>query len=421
MIASLRSELSHEKEVSMATPSAQDVRQSFYTVGGTVRRDAECYVEREADTELYKALTCGQFCYVLTPRQMGKSSLMVRTAVRLKEEGAGVVVLDLTALGENLTAEQWYCGMLSQMGAQLDLEDELLEFWEVNVKLGPLQRWMAAIRRIILPRYIGRAVVFIDEIDAVLSLPFTTDEFFSGIRELYNERAADRELERLTFCLMGVATPSELIRDTRRTPFNIGRRIELNDFTKLEARPLAKGLRGRARERAAILRRILYWTGGHPYLTQRLCQEAADDPVVGNSADIDRLCEEIYFGRRSRECDPNLLFVRERILRSEADVTALLGLYQRIWRGKRVTDEESNPLVNVLRLSGVVRLRAGCLEVRNRIYERVFDDRWVANNMPDADLRRQRAAYRRGVLRATTVSAVVIGLMALLMWFALSE
>jgi hypothetical protein len=76
---------------------------------------------------------------VLTSRQMGKSSLMVRTASRLREEGVGVAVLDLTAIGQNVNAEQWYGGLLSQMAQQLDLEDELMEFWQQQMSLGPLQ------------------------------------------------------------------------------------------------------------------------------------------------------------------------------------------------------------------------------------------------------------------------------------------
>src|SRR5207247_958341 len=87
-------------------------------------------------------------------------------------------------------------------------------------------------------------VIFIDEIDVVRGLPFSTDEFFAGIRECYNRRAEDAEYERLTFCLLGVASPSDLIRDTRLTPFNIGRRIELADFTPAEAAPLTEGLTG---------------------------------------------------------------------------------------------------------------------------------------------------------------------------------
>ena len=59
-----------------------------------------------------------------------------------------------------------------------------------------------------------------------------------AIREYYNRRAQEFEFSWLTFCLLGVATPSDLIRNTRLTPFNVGHRIELNDFTPAEAAPL---------------------------------------------------------------------------------------------------------------------------------------------------------------------------------------
>ena len=79
---------------------------NFYVAGGTLRGDARCYVPRQADADLFDGLVAGEFCYVLTSRQMGKSSLMVHTAQRLREKGIAVVVLDLTAIGQNLTAEQ---------------------------------------------------------------------------------------------------------------------------------------------------------------------------------------------------------------------------------------------------------------------------------------------------------------------------
>src|SRR5207248_1436056 len=146
----------------------------------------------------------------------------------------------------------------------------------------------------------ARLVIFIDEIDVVRGLPFATDELFAAIRECYNRRTEDPDLRRLTFCLMGVAAPTDLIRDTRLTPFNIGRRIELDDFTEEEAGPLSRGLDPGGRKWCAetLLKRILHWTGGHPYLTQRLCLAVADQPSISIPAGVDRACEDLFLSHR---------------------------------------------------------------------------------------------------------------------------
>src|SRR5262249_46938879 len=147
-----------------------------------------------ADATLYSSLSRGDFCYALGQRQMGKSSLMLRTAIRLREEGVAVAILDLTGIGLNITSEQWYWGLLSRVGEQFDLEDKVDEYWFEHSRLSPLQRWIGALTNIVLTYRPGRVVIFIDEVDAVLSLPFTTDEFFAGVREFYNRRTAAPEL-----------------------------------------------------------------------------------------------------------------------------------------------------------------------------------------------------------------------------------
>src|SRR5712692_4982928 len=163
---------------------------TFYVTGGTLRQDAACYVERQADKDLLDGLLKGEFCYVLTSRQMGKSSLMVRTAGKLREQGIHVAVLDLTAIGQNLTPEQWYDGLMLRLGQQLRLEDELEDFWEANRQLGPCQRFFTALRDLALAKVgvqalgcaaepatgdklkLGlqpRLVIFVDELDVVRS------------------------------------------------------------------------------------------------------------------------------------------------------------------------------------------------------------------------------------------------------------
>lgn len=393
----------------------------FYVVGGTMRPDAQSYVRRSSDEELYTGLMENEFCHVLTARQMGKSSLMVRTAARLRKSGITVAALDLTGIGTNLSPEQWYSGLMIQLGDRLDLEDEMLDFWSANLSIGPMQRWISAIRKVALPSRAGRLAIFIDEIDAVASLNFSTDEFFSGIRECYNLRNEDAEMNRLTFCLLGVVNPSELIRDTRTTPFNVGRRIALNDFTEQEALPLAEGLGRSAAENQTLLKRIFYWTNGHPYLTQMLCKAASENGIHNTIRDIDESIARTFFSKRAQEYDDNLIFVRERLLRGDGDVTELLNLYTLVRRKKTIAADDSQPLAGTLRLSGITRAENGKLRVSNRIYDRVFNDAWVKANLPDAEIRRQRAAFRRGVIRTTAVAAVILTIMAALAITALRQ
>ena len=397
----------------------------FYVSGGTLPAHAPSYVVRRADEQLFRALMDGDFCTVLTARQMGKSSLMVRTAARLRAAGRRVAVLDLTALGQDLTQEQWYEGLAAGVGDQTGLLNAVEAWWDERPHLSSLRRWVGVLREVVAERAPEPIVVFVDEIDVVRALPFATDEFFAAIRELHNRRATDPACERLTFCLIGVATPSELIDDPLLTPFNVGRRIELTDFTAPEAEPLAVGLaHGPANRGRALLRRVLHWTGGHPYLTQRLCEAVASGAGGNGRGAVDRACAALFFGLHARESESNLASVGRRMLAGETEDearVARLTLYGRLWAGRRVPDDETLPAVSQLKLAGIAKSADGRLTVRNRIYRRVFDRRWVTDSLPGAEVRRQRSAYRRGLRRAFLLSAAVMAAVAVLLTMALVE
>jgi len=381
----------------------------FYKSGGTLGLDAASYVTRRADEDLFSAIRAGEFCYILDSRQVGKSSLMAHSKRRLEEAGVAVAAVELTALGiSSTTPEQWYDALLAKIGAQLGLEDALEDFWFEHERLAPLPRFLEALRQVVLERRAERVAIFLDEIDVVRSLHFATDELFAGIRELYNRRTLDPALERLSFCLIGVAQPTDLIQDSRITPFNIGRRIELTDFTSAEAAPLAQGLPGNASLSSRLLARVLYWTGGHPYLTQRLCQAVAEDGQVSSPRGVDRVCENLFFSVRARDDEHNLKFVSGHLLRADIDRAALLDLYRQVRVRQSVRDDPTNLLLGVLRLSGIVRTLQGQIWVRNRIYFRAFDRDWIRANVLEPEAVRQQAAYRRGLNRMGVAAALVI-------------
>ncbi len=101
---------------------------TIYTVGGTVQAGGGVYIPRQADEELLSLCQSAIFTYVLTPRQMGKSSLMVRTAQTLTAEGIQAVIVDLQELGANVTAEQWYFGFRN-WGQMSQPNSGILAFW----------------------------------------------------------------------------------------------------------------------------------------------------------------------------------------------------------------------------------------------------------------------------------------------------
>src|SRR5262249_9688810 len=100
--------------------------------GGTVQAAGGFYLERSADRELLELCRKGRFTYILTSRQMGKSSLMIRTAEKLQAEGIRIVIIDLTELGTDLTSDQWYRGILFNISDQLGLRTDLASWWKLK-------------------------------------------------------------------------------------------------------------------------------------------------------------------------------------------------------------------------------------------------------------------------------------------------
>jgi AAA-like domain len=202
-----------------------------YRFSGSLPEDATTYVTREADDLLYEALKNRTFSYVLNSRQTGKSSLRVQTMRRLRESGIACAAIDLSFGGiQNVTPEQWYVDLIDTIQETFDLQIDVEKWWKENHLYSSVTRFRKFLEDILLVRVKESIVIFVDEIDSVLSLKFPSDDFFAFIRACHNQRVDNREYNRLTFCLLGVASPSNLISDKKRTPFNIGKAITLRGF-----------------------------------------------------------------------------------------------------------------------------------------------------------------------------------------------
>jgi len=383
-----------------------------FVAGGTVQAGGGVYLERRADRELLEHCLAGDFTYILTSRQMGKSSLMIRTAERLAAEGARPVIIDLTEFGAQTTAEQWYKGILFAVQDQLGLCTSVAEWWPAQSDHSFGHRFTRYLREVALTDRHERLVVFVDEIDTTLRLDFT-DDFFAAIRFLYQHRAADPVLERLSFVLIGVATPGDLIKDAARTPFNIGHRIELTDFTLDEACALTKHLRVPEQVGENVIRWTLRWTDGHPYLTLRAVRTLAESPPATWTAEaVDERVRSLFL-HTGGETDSNLQFVRDMLTRKAFDREAVLRTYLDVRRGRHVPDKELDQVTSWLKLSGIVSNRDGLLHVRNAVYEQVFDERWARTHLQlNVNWRRRLSRLAAAVLVLTVLLTIPLALYA---------
>ncbi len=240
------------------------------SVGGAVPLQSRLYVERPADGELCSLLDSGESIVLLTgPRQCGKSSLLARGLQHARRQGSVVALTDFQSL--DATAFESTETLLRALAECLA---ELLELPRAQwlPELSPSLNLRRYLRSTVFPRIQGRLLWAFDEVDRLFPCPFGV-EVFSLFRSWHNERALDpaSPWNRLSL-VMAYATEAHLfVADLNQSPFNVGTRLELEDFTPDQVERLnqlhGSPLSGQELE---DFRRL---AGGHPYLVRRGLRE----------------------------------------------------------------------------------------------------------------------------------------------------
>lgn len=380
-------------------------------VGGALDPERHLYIKRPQDDELLEGLLAGRYCSILSARQMGKSSLIMRTARLLGERQIRATICDLAPLAATPEPDTWYCAVLRELTRQIGPKVDVDDWWDERHPRTRAERLLEFLR-LLASASESPLVVFFDEIDATLDLPFAS-EFFVSLRSMHNLRSTSPEYGRITICFAGVATAEALIRDKSLTPYNVGMTIELRDFDKnnddLSSLVRAIGVDRQVAEN--VLERILDWTSGHPYLTLYLCQEAMNRGCLTQEG-VDRLVDSLLGNLGSEVSAFRGHFQTvERFLELRLDHPEdAYPIMSRVLRGESVPDLSTRTCMD-LKLAGIVKRDAtGHLVSRNSLYDRIFTLTW-------AEARAIRRVLPRRQSRLAWLTAAVSVAFFLGAWF----
>lgn len=267
-----------EPHVAVAAPDRLE------TAGGAVALDSPFYIERPADRDLQTTIAAGGTTILIKgARQMGKTSLLARGLQQARTTGANAVLLDLQGLttAQLSTLDSFLFSLAAAMAVQLDIDPPSRSAW--NPDFGSNMNLEIFLRRRALAERGGALILGLDEVDRLFATRYYA-EVFGLFRSWHNLRSLDPSgpWSRLTLA-MAYSTEAHLfITDPNQSPFNVGTRLELHDFTPAQAAELNQryGRPLRDDEVARLYRLV----SGQPFLTRRSLDELAS-----HALDLDTL------------------------------------------------------------------------------------------------------------------------------------
>lgn len=340
----------------LAQVEAARAPQAIELPEGTMDTDSAFYIGRPSDQLALDTIARqGVTITVKGPRQMGKSSLLIRIIDAARKVGKQVAFLDFQ-LFDHATladADQFFRQFCVWLTDELELEDRVDEYW--RLPLGNSQRCTRYVGRYVLESAGGPLVLAMDEVESIFDTTFRSD-FFGMLRSWHNRRASASAWKNLDLALVTSTEPYQLITNLNQSPFNVGQVIELNDFTPEQVHDL-NGRHGWALS-AEVERRLLELLGGHPYLVRRAMYLISSGRIAANQ----------LFGEATADRGPFGDHLRYHLFRLHGNQDLIQGMLQVI-RHSRCDDERT---FFRLRGAGLVRREGGAVLPRCRLYEGFF-------------------------------------------------
>ncbi len=239
-------------------------------VGGALSLDSKFYIVRPTDQEFYSAVDRNDSVILLKgARQMGKTSLMARGLQQARKGGSKVVLTDFQKLNSAhlQSVESLFLCLAQAIAEQLDLDAAPEDTW--NPRRGPSMNFERFLRREILAKINGHLVWGMDEVDRLFACDFCS-EVFGLFRSWHNERSLDPSgpWKNLSLAIAYASEAHLFITDVNQSPFNVGTRLVLSDFTLDQVRELNRRY-GFPLSDEGEVGRFYTLLGGQPFLTQR--------------------------------------------------------------------------------------------------------------------------------------------------------
>lgn len=239
--------------------------------GGSVPLKSKLYVERppiELDC-FEEIMQPGSLIRIKAPRQMGKTSLMARILNYAREQGCEAIPLSFQRADYHLFTDldkllRWFC---EQIGRRLKRLQDLDEYW---VGYGSKDKCNAYFEECLLETLEVPLVLGLDEVDMVFPHREVADSFFALVRSWYESaRYGDFSSELWEKLRLVIVHSTEVYvpLNINQSPFNVGKNVELPEFTFGQAHDLAQryGLSGAASQ----VEQLMALVGGHPYLIRK--------------------------------------------------------------------------------------------------------------------------------------------------------